>query len=278
MSLNPMANKGIVMRGTPITLNVALIAITGLALVAGAPATAADSGDDVRVSRSQFYAGEGRRQAVPDKVELSEVITAGDAGAPEKTGRRSARMKSGNVRTESPNTDFWFYTADVILFGDDDDDGYYHGIDLLFDADTVYERADVFAVLYLSRDGGPWLEYAETDVFPIFGATSDDDYVIVTELLEGYPRGSYDLLIELYDTWDGAFVAEIGPADTSALSFLPLEDAERDEPRVVVVEQGGGGATDPLLAALLVSALLAVAVRRRPAAMRRSARAGGHAA
>lgn len=273
-----MHEKGTVMRRRPTNMQTALIAIAVLALAPMAPSHAAESGDDMRVSRSKFYASEGRRQAVPDKVELSEVPVGGDSSTSQKTGRRSERMTPGNHRTETPNTDFWFYTADVILFSDDDNDGYYYGIDLLFDADTVYEQADVFAVLYLSREGGPWVEYAETDVFPIFGATSDDDYVIVTELLDGYPTGSYDILIELYDTWDGAFVAEIGPADTSALSFLPLEDAERDKPRVVVVEQGGGGAADLTLAGLLALALLADAIRRRRLQVRRAAGPRGHGA
>ncbi len=277
MTLKFMHEKGIVMRRSLFNTPPALITVAVLALAATAmPLAAAEPGDDMRVSRSKFYASDGRRQAVPDKVELSEVPNGSESPAAQKTGRRSESASSGTRRTETPNTDFWFYTADVILFSDEDNDGYYYGIDLLFDADTVYEQADVFAVLYLSRDGGPWMEYAETDVFPIFGATSDDDYVIVTELLDGYPRGSYDLLIELYDTWDGAFVAEIGPADTSALSFLPLEDAERDKPRVVVVEQGGGGAVDLLQVTLLALSLVLVRRRRRPthAVADRQGRAG----
>ena len=70
-------------------------------------------------------------------------------------GARSApseKQKAGN--------DFWFYAADVVLFNDDDFDGYYWGIDLLFDADTYYDVADVYAVVYLSYQGGPWNEFA----------------------------------------------------------------------------------------------------------------------
>ena len=105
----------------------------------------------------------------------------------------------------------------MILFSDDDRDGYYYGIDLLIDADTIYSEADVYAVVYLSLDGGPWNEYAATEDFTLFGASGDDAYVLVTELMSGYPRGSYDLLIELFDAWDGSFLASLGPEESSEL-------------------------------------------------------------
>jgi hypothetical protein len=96
-------------------------------------------------------------------------------------------------------------------------------------------------VLYLSYEGGPWNEYAATETFRIHGATSDDEFVVVTELRTGYPTGNYDLLIELYDTYDGSFVADFGPEDSSALGFLPLEDFNRDDPRRHRHGHRGGG-------------------------------------
>jgi hypothetical protein len=129
---------------------------------------------------------------------------------------------------------------------------------LLFDADTYFAVADVYAVVYLSLDGGPWNEYAATDDFTLFGASSEDDYVIVTELLSGYPSGSYDILIELFDAYDNTFLASYGPDDTPELSFLPLEDVDRDVadvPEVTVVNHHhGGGSTG--VAFILVLALV----------------------
>ncbi|MBT8084195.1 MAG: hypothetical protein HKN35_01385 [Woeseia sp.] len=184
-------------------------------------------------------------------------------------GTRAASRKSdSNVSSKTANNDFWFYDADVVLFGDDDYDGYYFGIDLLFDADTVYEAVDVYAVVFLSLQGGPWNEYAATDDFIINGATGDDEYVIVTELESGYPAADYDMLIELYDAFDGAFLASFGPADSSELSYLPLEDFQRDAPvvdNIVVVGHGGGGNGYGLLLLLLVP--LARLMRRQLRAM-----------
>ncbi len=115
----------------------------------------------------------------------------------------------------------------------------------------------MYAVVYLSLNGGPWNEYAATENFSLFGATSDDDYVIVTELLAGYPSGSYDLLIELFDAYDDTFLAYFGPDDTSELAFLPLEDADRDTivPEVIVIEHGGGSSGYLLILLLGLAAL-----------------------
>jgi hypothetical protein len=125
----------------------------------------------------------------------------------------------------------------------------------------------VYAVVYLSFEGGPWNEYAATDNFTLFGASSDDEYVIVTELLAGYPTGSYDILIELFDAFDNTFLAYFGPEDTSELAFLPIEDADRDVAvvtEIIVVEQHehGGGSLDWLL--MLTLGLAALARYRVP--------------
>lgn len=234
-----------------------------------APATASETGDtaatgdDLRVSTTRQIAPGGRdgTASAARRDEYQALDTTGERKQPSLRG--SGKPGESSVQSASVSNDFWFYTADVVLFNDDDGDGYFHSIDLLFDADTLYDAADVYVVAYLSYEGGPWNEYAVTDVFTLFGATSDDEYVIVTDLTSGYRTGEYDILIELYDAIDGAFLAEFGPADTSELSFLPLEDYERDDPSapevIVVGSRGGGGAAAlPLLAGLLLAAVVRI--------------------
>jgi hypothetical protein len=198
-----------------------------------------------------------------EPLRLSESATsASTSGKPPGDSRQ--RVATIGVSAD-PN--FWFYDVDVALFADADRDGYYWGIDLRFDADTSYAVADVFAVLYLSYEGGPWNEYAETEDITLFGTSAFDDYVVETELVSGYPKGEYDILIELYDAYDGSFLASIGPEDTSELSYLPLEDSTRDSSgnTQVVVNSGGGS-----LGWLLLFALLAVRMTLRPQAARLS--------
>ena len=226
--------------------------------------------EEKRTSVSSFYSTQGRAQATPDKVSQDDLAPFAKTGTRDKSALRSTKARMSANLTALPNTDFWFYSADVQLFADDDLDGYFSGIDLLFDADTLFASADVYAVVYLSLEGGPWTEYAETDTFSIFGSSASDEYVIVTDLVAGYPAGSYDILIELFDAFDDSFLADMGPDASSALAFLPLEDASRDSvggigPQPVVVNHGGGGgAVDALTLAMLgFFVATSVALRRR---------------
>lgn len=234
-------------------------------LVLSLGAIASETGDDTRLSITTQNKAVDRDSGLPGKVSTDEFSSLETDG--ERTANRSAAPKStaGVTASAATSNDFWFYTADVELFNDHDRDGYYHGIDLYFDADTYYTFAEVYAVVYLSFEGGPWNEYAVTENFTLFGTASDDDYVIVTELLSGYPSGSYDLLIELFDAWDDSFLAWIGPEDTPELAFLPLEDASRDvadTTDVIVVNNhhGGGSVT---WATILLLGLAAFVKSRR---------------
>jgi hypothetical protein len=222
--------------------------------------------EETRQSVTTQYSKAERDNGVAGKISVDEfepLITEGGRLTGKRSQLQAKASQSGGITASTVNHDFWFYTADVVLFNDHDGDGHFYGIDLLFDADTYFAEADVYAVVYLSLDGGPWNEYSATDNFTLFGTSADDEYVIVTELVSGYPTGSYDLLIELFDAYDDNFVASYGPIDTSELAFLPLEDSERDTPftePTIVIKEGGGS--------LGLLSLLALLFARRSAARR----------
>ncbi len=225
------------------------------------------SGEEERssVSSHTIQGGRGNPLVISETTEAYGALKT--TGEKNRSGTRAgfAKPGAGSSLAQSTSFDFWIYDADVQLFGDDDVDGYFYGVDLLFDADTIYSEADVYAVLYLSFEGGPWNEYAVTEDFTIFGSSGSDEYVLVTELISGYPSGEYDLLIELFDVFDGAYLASFGPDETSALSFLPLEDFNRDAPitEVVIIEShGGGGSFDRCLLSFLILLLLVSASRK----------------
>ncbi len=235
------------------------LTISGLAL--------ADTTDEPRSSVSRHITEGGRDDPVSSSNSAEEYGPLATSGSREKNGARGQSAKPGGDSSgaQSIDHDFWIFDADVILFNDDDGDGYFHGIDLLFDADTIYSAAEVYAVLYLSLDFGPWNEYAVTEDFWIFGASGSDEYVLVTELMSGYPTGEYDLLIELFDAVDNSFLASFGPEDSPELAYLPLEDFNKDAPFVetrVTVSHGGGGAADAWMIAILLL-LLIVRVARK---------------
>jgi len=248
-------------------------------LISGASQAAPgnENADDLRSSVSRHIVTGGRENIASARNTFEEheaLVTAGSR-ATSKTRGGFAKPGAGPGVTLKSANDFWFFDADVVLFNDDDNDGYFHGIDLLFDADTIYAAVEVYAVVYLSHDFGPWNEYGITDDFWIFGASGDDEYVLVTELMSGYPTGDYDLLIELFDAQDNSFLASIGPDETSELSFLPLEDFGRDEPiaEIPVAVSHGGGASGGwtigfLLLMLVVSAVRKIWRRRNDALVR----------
>jgi hypothetical protein len=229
----------------------------------------ASAGDGKTLGRTSFSTQMTRsaRDRGEDAAAMRFAYPALESGGVRATDSKAVvNSEAQSATASSPNTDFWFYTADIVLFNDRDGDGYFHGIDLLFDADTIYGHAEVYAVAYLSLEGGAWNEYAVTDAFPISGTDVDDEYIIVTELVSGYPTGSYDLLIELFDAVDGRFLASYGPLDSPALGYLALEDAGRDPlpgtTTTVIVREGGGGSLGWL--SLLGLLLAAVPVSRRP--------------
>lgn len=242
-------------------ISLAILFAAGIAIFSGN--ALADSTGIGRTSISTQSTREQRDNGIAGQVSEDEHAALAVEGERGKSQRSTASSKGTLQAASAPNSDFWFYSADVLLFNDHDDDGYFHGIDLLFDADTYYTSADVYAVVYLSLEGGPWNEYAATDIFTLYGTESADEFTIVTELLSGYPSGSYDLLIELFDAYDDSYVAYFGPDDTSELAFLPLEDADRDiviVPDIIVVDNhhhhGGGAVSGWFILALGLAALL----------------------
>jgi len=243
----------------------ALFSLTFVSLpAAGQDKAATDTGPRVSVTTQGLASSRGATPEISSKDEYDALARDGERD--NKTSVVEQRELAGR-QAPAVNTDFWFYDAFVTLFSDADRDGYFTGIELEFDADTIYAAADVYAVVYLSHDFGPWNEYASTNDFTIFGTSASDAYVIETELISGYPTGDYDILIELYDTFDGYMVASFGPEDSSELSLLPLEDITYDAPvgtttQVVVSSGGGGSASWALLLGLAMFAVSRRASRR----------------
>ncbi|MEN8178252.1 MAG: choice-of-anchor H family protein [Pseudomonadota bacterium] len=194
-----------------------------------------------------------------EQAQMLDLAMPQKAPALEVSGSRVAVDVASKTLTAAHLTDqvFRIYDARTLLSGDDDGDGFYHQLRVTFDADVDHGDAFVYARLFLSYEGGPWNHYFTTDVFHILEEVSYDDYEVVTRLLEGYPTGYYDVLIELYDAdWD-VHVASYGPYEDGALSTIPLEDLQRDalvddEYDYPVSDSHGGGGSLGLAGLLLL--------------------------
>lgn len=156
------------------------------------------------------------------------------------------------ARSRSYNNypDFAIYGATTLLQDDYDSDGFYQTFSVSFDADIVsYTQSQlgkVYALLYISNNGGPWTHYYTTDDFIIEGETDLDEYEVITTFLSGYPTDHYDILIDLYQVGYSDIVASYSSDDSNALYALSLESADYDEPyevpyiEVVEISHGGG--------------------------------------
>ncbi|MEJ2275989.1 MAG: hypothetical protein P8Y01_15715, partial [Woeseiaceae bacterium] len=113
-----------------------LVSHTLLSALLLAGAAAADTGTDPRQSLSN------------DTYSEHEPLVLDDATAATKD-KDNVQQRTARVG-QSVDPNFWFYDVEVSLFSDFDRDGYFFGLDILFDADTHYAVADVYAVLYLS--------------------------------------------------------------------------------------------------------------------------------
>lgn len=157
------------------------------------------------------------------------------------------------------DADFAIYGATSLLQEDYDGDGYYRTFSVIFDADiysyTHNQFGEVYALLYLSKNGGPWTHYFTTDAFLIEGDTDADEYEVITTFLSGYSSDYYDVLIDLYQVGYSDVVASYSSDDNNALYALPLESADYDqvyvEPYIEVVEVHGGGSISVLILLLL---------------------------
>ena len=167
------------------------------------------------------------------------------------------------VRSKSYSNyaDFAIYGATTLLQDDYDSDGFYQTFSVIFDADiysyTPSQLGEVYALLYISKNGGPWAHYYTTDNFLIEGESDLDEYEVMTTFLSGYSTDHYDILIDLYLVGYSDIVASYSDDDSNALYALPLESANYDEPyiepyiEVIEISHGGSFSIGILLLFLL---------------------------
>ena len=162
------------------------------------------------------------------------------------------------VRNSALYYSFSIYNAYSQLIEDIDEDGYFQTFSVTFDADIlspiINDQAVVYADLYLSENGGPWVLYFSTDDFVITGDASDDEFEVITQLASGYRPNNYDVLIDLYEAGYSDVVATYSSNDSNELYALPLESSDFDPEYIEVEyysEHGGGSAV--LLAFIVVA-------------------------
>ncbi|NVJ61223.1 MAG: GlyGly-CTERM sorting domain-containing protein [Gammaproteobacteria bacterium] len=169
---------------------------------------------------------DGRDSQVLQVVTSDEGVEAKSGADKPKFNSKSTerKVRPEQVTKSTRSHEFWVYDAYSYLIDDADGDGFYSEFEIQFDADTIYDFAELYAVMYISRNGGPWIEYHVTNVFDVFGESGTDDYSVTTVLNFDYPTDEYDILIDLYEYGYAGVVATYSSEDDFDLAYLPLED------------------------------------------------------
>lgn len=188
-----------------------------------------------------------------------------------KNKRQKNALKSATSSKSQSNgynyyADFTIYSAASFLEDDLDGDGFYQSFSLIFDADiysySAKQWGEVYALLYLSKNGGPWVHYYTTDEFIINSESDADEYEVISTFLSGYSTDYYDVLIDLYQVGYNDIVASYSVDDDNALYALPLESADYDqvyvESYIDVVAVPNGGSSSILFFILLTIALIRI--------------------
>ena len=236
--------------------------------------------DALEASYSSISYGVLSQEAVDDMrlsvTSKSDVLIISDQTTGKATGKTREEIQSiKEALLDTPSMsrsyapEFTIYNAFTTLYDDFDQDGYYQTLSVVFDADIYSydgnDLSEVYALLYLSENGGPWVHYYTTDDFLIHSDSDKDEYAVITTFLQGYHPGYYDLLIDLYQIGNPNIVASFSSDDSSALYALPLESNDHDQVYVESIYIHHGGSFSALLLILL---LLPLALRLFPAKLR----------
>ena len=168
--------------------------------------------------------------SLTEKLANSPVVEASLNKQRSSTGTiESSQTQQFRLASHGLLTEFEIYDAWVELTGDIDNDGFYHNIKATFDADVNTSVETVYAKLYLSYEGGAWMQYASSDLFEIYYDSENDTYEVISELIDGYSPGYYDVLIELHSFYhDGIVASRVITQDIDGYS-ITLEDRGNDE-------------------------------------------------
>lgn len=170
--------------------------------------------------------GKTRKQVLNERIKAFKL--ANKTQALDGITQTSSKAQTNAIK----NYSFSIYQGYAQLIEDYDEDGFFQTFSVTFDAD-IYDphyiiQTDVYADLYLSKNGGDWIHYYTTDIFTIEGESEDDIFEVYTTLNQGYKPEHYDVLIDLYEVGYQGVVATYSSNDTNDLYALPLESSDYD--------------------------------------------------
>jgi len=204
--------------------NIVLISVIGTCPVVALANSTSSSLETVKESKSISY----QKNTALTEIDRTKQLKQAPIDKINTQLSTSLTLSSTTAARHS-SFDYSLYDTTTDLISDDDFDGFYHRFSITIDADTLFDHATVYADLYLSYEGGPWIYYASTQDYDIHSDSYNDAFTIETELADGYPTGYYDVQIKLYDSITDDYLLSYDNLDDSSLYAIPLEDSHRDQ-------------------------------------------------
>ncbi|MCJ8271504.1 MAG: choice-of-anchor H family protein [Psychrosphaera sp.] len=159
-------------------------------------------------------------------MEHKGLIPKGIESQSQSGKKRSSNTLVDSANKTASNHDVWFYSVDITLFDDPNHNGYYNHMVIDFDADTLFDHIDVYAVLSLTDPNGIMTEYYVTDNFDLYGESTNDTHQVDTILTTNWMADGYDLSIELFDAYNHQPVAYVDKYDAPQMGYLTLESVD----------------------------------------------------
>lgn len=161
------------------------------------------------------------------KTEVTEgYVTPEQIGTQDLDAKPEQQSVQRDNRNHQHSADIWVANINTYLFDDADNDGYYAGLTVSMDIDVEQDWADVFAQIYLQRNGSQPRLLHTTDVFSIFERASSDEYQVDVGLLDNTPAADYDLIIDVVNASTGQLVDSVSNQTHHNLAYLPLESSD----------------------------------------------------
>ena len=265
------------LKKSPLSINPGSSIFSALLIVFSALLSAPISANELKTTHSSISYG-ALSQEISDDMRLNIIKKNATSVGSEQTIEQVIEKSRDEIQkiteaslftqpiSRSYAPEFTIYNAFSTLQDDFDRDGYYQTFSVVFDADMhSYDGQDlgeVYARLYLSENGGPWYHYCTTNNFIIHSDSDQDEYEVITTLMEGYHPGHYEILIDLYQVGYAGIVATYSADNNQALYALPLESADHDQVYVDTVYIHHSGSLSRLslimLLLLLASRLLRI--------------------
>ncbi|MFK7890632.1 MAG: choice-of-anchor H family protein [Granulosicoccus sp.] len=140
----------------------------------------------------------------------------------------SAANEVENSHTEWTHHDVRITEIGLLLFNDEDRDGYFTRFSMTIDAEARYHEERVYAAIDLMDSALNTEVLHVTDDFSLYSNTASNDYQVDLDLVRNYSTDFYNLKVSLHSAIDNRVLDYVNAPTMSNLRSVPLESEDLD--------------------------------------------------